>query len=178
MKENKLQDFVEHGQYSNRYYTGSKKINIFRIPIRRNRNEKQKFNKTDFSQGESSVSNLNEANTSRRSTSLSIYKGRTRGYSQKIRKHNNLAEFIVTNIESKDEVSEIPIVLNKNEIKATFTCKSNKSCNRYLFLKRRRKKVNFKKKFVDVIDVENYKQYNINEYLYDYADAKCSCLIY
>ena len=42
----------------------------------------------------------------------------------------------------------------------------------------KKKKVTFKNKFVNVIEVESYKKYNLNEELYDRADAKCACFIY
>ena len=44
--------------------------------------------------------------------------------------------------------------------------------------RRRVKKVRFKPNFVTVIDIESYKEYNLNEYWRDFGDAKCCCLIY
>ena len=49
--------------------------------------------------------------------------------------------------------------------------KSVKNLNRF-----KKKKVSFKNKFVDVIEIESYKKYYNN--FYDNADAKCSCIIF
>ena len=168
MNINQSQELFHHGQHSNRYFTGPKRIDIYRFPIRRHKKyKKEKSNRIEFIKDELSFSNQSEANTSRRS-SLSIYKGRTKGYNPKIRRNNNLSDFILSNnLSNRDEMSENTAVLNKIEIKGNDTIKSNKSSNRCLLLRRnrpRRKKVTFKRKFVEVIEVENYKKYNINEY--------------
>ena len=159
-----------------------KKIDISRSPIKRIRKTEDENNDRNvFSPEESPILNNNGENTSRKSVSLLVYKGRTRGFSQKIKRYNKLADMIVSDIGTKEDCSETPTILNKNEIKPTCTYKSNKLFNRFNFNKRkkfRKKKVKFKRKFVEVIEVENYKKYNLNDYLNDSANSKCSCLVY
>ena len=95
---------------------------------------------------------------------------RKRVYSQKF-KRNKLG-LIIRDIEPKDETSESHSIYFKNY--RTPISKSGKTLNRY-----RKKKVTFKNKLVCIIDVENYKKYNVNDDLYNKnADAKCTCLIY
>ena len=177
----KISKYIEQGQYSHTSYDSPRKIDIFRSPIKRIRKkEVEKNDRFDISSRIVTTSN-GEANTPRKSIPLSIYKARARGYSQKIRQHKDLTAFIIRDLEEKDEISENPPIFNKNTFRG-ISYKSNKSSNRFNFYKKnklKRKKVHFRKQFVDVIEVENYKRYNINEYLYfDYADAKCSCLVY
>ena len=46
--------------------------------------------------------------------------------------------------------------------------------------KKKIKKVTFKKKFVDIIEIESYKKYNLeNDFNSDYkTDTKCSCIVF
>ena len=103
-------------------------------------------------------------------------KEKRRFLSQKNVKFNDL---IISDIEANDEITISPQKLN--HLQRTPTTKSIKTTNqngqstkkRY-----RKKKVKFKHKFVNIINVESYKKYNINDRLYDSANAKCTCLIY
>ena len=59
--------------------------------------------------------------------------------------------------------------------------KSSKSVyqNNILKKKFKKKKLTFKKKFVDIVNIESYKKYNLNKSLNnDSEDTKCSCIIY
>ena len=153
------------------------KIDIFKSPVKkhiRKRSQSEKKLNYEFDTGNFIFM---EKSFSPRKNGASN-KGRRRGYSQKNVRYNNI---IISDIDAKDEVSNGHQVYNNKYIQRTPTYKSIKSFYHENSLKKkkyRKKKVNFRNKFVDIIEVESYKKYNINDGLYDNANAKCTCSIY
>ena len=100
---------------------------------------------------------------------------------RRILSHKNIkySNIIISDIDANDEQFFSPQKMNY--IQRTPTFKSIKSTNKNEPTKNnryRKKKVHFKHKFVNIIEVESYKKYNINNGLYDNANAKCTCIIY
>ena len=150
------------------------KIDIYKSPNKqkyRKRSEDDDLLHFDFDKGRFTFMKKNINENKKTDTLLSDGR-RKRIYSQKF-KRNKLG-LIIRDIEPKDETSESHSIYFKNYIHRTPISKSVKNLNRY-----RKKKVTFKNKFVSIIDVENYKKYNVNDDLYNRnADAKCTCIIY
>ena len=70
-----------------------------------------------------------------------------------------------------------PISKYKSPSKRSLSSKNAMSFPRKI--KKKKKKVNFKRKFVTIIDIESFKKYNMeNNCLYDKAEAKCTCFVY
>jgi hypothetical protein len=96
--------------------------------------------------------------------------------SQKYIKSNQL---ILKDIDAKDEISFSPKKFNY--IQQTSTFKSNMSispCGTVKKKKNGKKKVRFKNKLVNIIEIESFKKYNRNDGIYDNAHAKCTCIIF
>ena len=97
---------------------------------------------------------------------------------------------IISEIEPNEEDSENRTINNNNkDILGSPIPKFKSPTNRALSsmnvlsygrrIKAKKKKVNFKRKFVTVINIESYKKYNMeNNCLYDKAEAKCTCIVF
>ena len=153
------------------------KIDIFKSPVKKHiikRSQSEKKNIYNIDTGKFIF--MEKSYSPRKNGSPT--KGKRRGYSQKNVRYNNI---IISDIDAKDEVSNGPQLYNNRYIQRTPTYKSIKSFYHENSLKKKRyrkKKVNFKNIFVDIVEVESFKKYNINDGLYDNANAKCTCSIY
>ena len=115
-------------------------------------------------------------------TSIISYTNRS-----KMTKSKNLRQKIIANIilnnDPNGNSSEKSTAYTNNLKSIHGTKKLNNSCNKNqdknskLKLKGK-KKVNFKKNFVTIIQVESYKQYNVNKYFNNINCINCSCIIY
>lgn len=184
MKSNPPHEFFDYEKNLSRLLNSPSKVDIYKNRVQkryRKRSEDDNNFRFDFDTGKLIFMNKQKPKTPRRKEPLSFFKGRNRGYSLKNKRYDNISDLILSDIEPKNETSKNPSINNKKTIQRTSTFKSLKSLQRNNSLKRnrfRKKKVNFKPKLVDFIEVESYKKYNINEYLYDNADARCACLVY
>ena len=184
MKSNPSHEFFDYEKNLSRLLNSPIKVDIYKNPVQkryRKRSEDDNNFRFDFDTGKLIFMNKQRPKTPRKKDTFSFYKGRRRGYSLKNKRYYNINDLILNDIEPKDETSENPSINNKKTIQRASTFKSLKSLQRNNSLKRnrfRKKKVNFKPKLVDFIDVESYKKYNINKYLNDIGDAKCACLVY
>ena len=162
-------DFFDYEKNLSNLIDSQSKIDIYKSPKKtyrkRSDNDLLRF---DFDKGRLML--MNKYRNENQNPDNSITEGRKkRQYSHKI-KRNNKIDLIIKDIEPKDETSESHSIYFKNYIQRTPNSKSVKNLNKYRYKK---KKVTFKNKFVSIIDVENYKKYNVNEYLYNRnADAK------
>ena len=100
-------------------------------------------------------------------------------------KKRDEVELIISDIDQKDDFSDIRPLTKQVQLsqrtptlkpRSIFLLNSIKRSpnNRY----RKKKIVSFKTKFVDIIEVESYKKYNINRLLNETNEAKCTCFIY
>ncbi len=184
MKSNPSHEFFDYEKNLSRLLNSAIKVDIYKNTVQkryRKRSEDENNFRFDFDTGKLIFMNKQRPKTPRKKDTFSFYKGRSRGYSLKNNRYYNINDLILNDIEPKDETSENPSINNKKTIQRASTFKSLKSLQRNNSLKRnrfRKKKVNFKPKLVDFIDVESYKKYNINKYLNDIGDAKCACLVY
>ena len=160
------------------------KIEIYKSPNRdtsRKKNE-DKLLHYDSEKGKLVFQNKNKIYDIKKAESLTSLEGRRRGYSQRV-KRNNETDFIISDIDPKDEASDSRTLYNGKPKERGNSFKRGNSLIRLNSLKKninrfKKKKVSFKNKFVNVVEVESYKKYNLNDELYDRADAKCTCFIY
>ena len=144
------------------------KIEIYKSPNRKTHIKKIK--KVKF---ESDSDEEEEEEKIKKNKKNGFHTGRKRGNSQRIKRAKELI------ISDYDEINAEHILTNR-EMK-TPNIKSSKSVyqNNILKKKFKKKKVTFKKKFVDIVNIESYKKYNLNKSLNnDSEDTKCSCIIY
>ena len=163
-------DFFDYEKNLTNMLNNKNKIEIYATPNKRALRKK--------SEDEKSFNNNNKVYDIKKTDSLSLYEGGHRHFSQRLRRNND-TDLIISDI-SKDEGSDNPTLFNCKPSTKISGFRSGKSLARLNSLKRNnkfgKKKVSFKHGFVDIIQVESYKKYNLA--LYDNADAKCSCIIY
>ena len=99
--------------------------------------------------------------------------GRKRGNSHKIKKAK-ANELIISDIDDKEKTMDKAISNPQLKIPKIKSCKTIFPLKRHF---KKKKKVTFKTKFVNIIEVESYKKYNVNMSSNDDDDAKCSCSI-
>ena len=154
-------DFFDYEKNLRNIFDSENKIEIYRSPnkrcLRKNSQDETTF-QYDFVKGKINFNNNNNSEG-----------GIRRFYSQKIKRNIN-SELLINDISHKDEMSTNRPLYSNKYINRTGS-KSVKNLNRF-----RRKKVTFKNKLVNVIEIESYKKYNNN--FYDNADAKCACIIF
>ena len=122
----------------------------------------------------------------KKNDSILLYRERFRRYNHRNRKDNSISDMIISDIQPIEESNETRSIysnrnMNSPTIKMTPTSRGLSSLNIGNFSKKRlrKKKVNFKRKFVTIINIESYKKYNLeNNCLNDKAHANCTCLIY
>ena len=163
-------DFFDYEKNLTNMLNNKNKIEIYATPNKRALRKK--------SEDEKSFNNNNKVYDIKKTDSLSLYEGGRRHFSQRLRRNND-TDLIISDI-SKDEGSDNRTLFNCKPSTKISGFRSGKSIARLNSLKRNnkfgKKKVSFKHEFVDIIQVESYKKYNLA--LYDNADAKCSCIIY
>ena len=104
----------------------------------------------------------------------------------KMVKSKNLRKKLISNIilnNDQNANSSEKATNNTSHFKSINISKRlNNSCNKNLDKSSRaklkaKKNVNFKKNFVTIIQVESYKEYNVNKYLNNINCINCSCII-
>ena len=163
------------------------KIEIYKSPNRRDvvsrKKSEDKLYHYDLEKGKLVFHTKDKIYDIKKADSLSLLEGRRRGYSQRLKRNNNEIDFIISDIDPKDEASDSRTLYNGKPKERGHSFKRGNSLIRLNSLKRninrfKKKKVTFKNKLVNVVEVESYKKYNLNDALYDRADAKCTCFIY
>ena len=117
----------------------------------------------------------------KKNDSILLYRERFRRYNHRNRKDNSISDMIISDIQPIEESNETRSIYSNRNIKMPPTSRGLSSLNVGNFSKKklRKKKVNFKRKFVTIINIESYKKYNLeNNCLNDKAHANCTCLIY
>ena len=177
-------------------YTGTQN-NIYRNRIRRlrKRSEDEKNYRYDFEKGKLIYLNddKNTYNDIRKNDSIILYRERERirRFNHRAKRDNSISDMIISEIEQNEEESENRTVNNNNNKNILYSPipkfkspskRALSSMNVMSFgrkIKAKKKKVNFKRKFVTIIDIESFKKYNMeNNCLNDKAEAKCTCLVY
>ena len=163
-------DFFDYEKNLTNMLNNKSKIEIYASPNKKALRKK--------SEDDKSFHNNHKIYDIKKTDSLSLYEGRRRGFSHRLRRNND-TDLIISDI-SKDEGSDNRTLYNGKHATKISGFRSGKSISRLYSLKKNnkfgKKKVSFKNGFVDIIQVESYKKYNLA--LYDNADAKCSCIIY
>ena len=163
-------DFFDYEKNLTNMLNNKSKIEIYGTPNKKVLRKK--------SEDDKSFPNNHKIYDIKKTDSLSLYEGRSRGFSHRLRRNID-TDLIISDI-SKDEGSDNRTLFNGKHATKISGFRRGKSIARLNSLKRNnkfgKKKVSFKNGFVDIIQVESYKKYNLS--LYDNADAKCSCIIY
>lgn len=139
----------------------------------RNKSAKNNIYNFDFDTGKIKYKEKNYCSPKKKRISLKVGK---RYCSQKNITSNQL---ILRDIEAKDEINFSPKKFSY--IQQTSTFKSNISLSQCGTVKKKKngkKKVRFKNQLVNIIEIESFKKYNINDGIYDNAHAKCACIIF
>ena len=189
-----IDDINEYEKGTNRPSYHSIQNNIYRSRIRRfrKRSEDEKSYKYDFEKGKLIYFNddKNTYNDIRKNDSIILYRERIRRFNHRAKRDNSVSDMIISEFEPNEEDSDNR-TLNNNSRNILYspipkfqspskrTPSSMNDMNFRRRIKTKKKKVNFKRKFVTIIDIESYKKYNMeNNCLNDKAEAKCTCLIY
>jgi hypothetical protein len=189
-----IDDINEYEKGTNRPSYNSIQNNIYRSRIRRfrKRSEDEKNYKYDFEKGKLIYFNddKNTYNDIRKNDSIILYRERIRRFNHRAKRDNSVSDMIISEFEPNEEDSDNR-TLNNNSRNILYspipkfqspskrTPSSMNDMNFRRRIKTKKKKVNFKRKFVTIIDIESYKKYNMeNNCLNDKAEAKCTCLIY
>jgi hypothetical protein len=189
-----IDDINEYEKGTNRPSYNSIQNNIYRSRIRRfrKRSEDEKNYKYDFEKGKLIYFNddKNTYNDIRKNDSIILYRERIRRFNHRAKRDNSVSDMIISEFEPNKEDSDNR-TLNNNSRNILYspipkfqspskrTPSSMNDMNFRRRIKTKKKKVNFKRKFVTIIDIESYKKYNMeNNCLNDKAEAKCTCLIY
>lgn len=177
-------DFFDYGKNLSNLLNSKGKIEIYISPNKRlrKRSEDDKFFQFHKDKEKFIFMNKFKSYDIRKTDSMTLLEGRRR-FNNKTWKKNNDTELIISDIDPKDESSDNPTLYNGRRNKRIFNYKSAKNVISFNALKKnidktKKKKVSFANKFATIIDVESYKKYNVNEFLGDNADTKCTCLIY
>ena len=189
-----IDDINEYEKGTNRPSYNSIQNNIYRSRIRRfrKRSEDEKNYKFDFERGKLIYFNddKNIYDDIRKNDSIILYRERIRRFNHRAKRDNSVSDMIISEFEPNEEDSDNR-TLNNNSRNILYspipkfqspskrTPSSMNDMNFRRRIKTKKKKVNFKRKFVTIIDIESYKKYNMeNNCLNDKAEAKCTCLIY
>jgi hypothetical protein len=189
-----VDDNIEYEKGTNRPNFIGSPNNIYRNRVRRfrKRSEDEKNYKFDFERGKLLYFNedKNTYNDMRKNDSIILYRERMRRFNHRPKRDNSISDMIISEIEPNEESSDnrtinnnsrkilcSPIQKFKSPSKRTLSSMNVMSFARKI--KAKKKKVNFKRKFVTIIDIESYKKYNMeNNCFNDKAEAKCTCLVY
>ena len=187
-------DNIEFEKGTNRPNYNDTQKNIYRNRVRRLRkiSEDEKNYKFDFERGKLIYFNdaKNIYDDIRKNDSIILYRERMRRFNHRAKRDNSISDMIISEIEPNEESSDnrtinnnsrkilcSPIQKFKSPSKRTLSSMNVMSFARKI--KAKKKKVNFKRKFVTIIDIESFKKYNMeNNCLNDKAEAKCTCLVY
>ena len=189
-----VDDNIEYEKGTNRPNFIGSPNNIYRNRVRRfrKRSEDEKNYKFDFERGKLLYFNedKNTYNDMRKNDSIILYRERMHRFNHRAKRDNSISDMIISEIEPNEESSDnrtinnnsrkilcSPIQKFKSPSKRTLSSMNVMSFARKI--KAKKKKVNFKRKFVTIIDIESYKKYNMeNNCFNDKAEAKCTCLVY
>ena len=187
-------DNIEFEKGTNRPNYNDTQKNIYRNRVRRLRkiSEDEKNYKFDFERGKLIYFNddKNIYDDIRKNDSIILYRERMRRFNHRAKRDNSISDMIISEIEPNEDDTDnrtinnnsrkilcSPIQKFKSPSKRTLSSMNVMSFARKI--KAKKKKVNFKRKFVTIIDIESYKKYNMeNNCFNDKAEAKCTCLVY
>ena len=192
-----------NARYINNYSTRNNNINqsyfnrneldidIYKSPFNsyRKRSEDEKNYKYDFDIDKLIISDnyRNRRNNILKKDEILLNRERYHRLNNKNKRDNTSPDIILSDFNQNCEYSESKIInnninyspLNNNNINTSRIYSPIKYRNSFKKKRFRKKKVNFKKKFVTIINVESYKKYNMEtNFFNDKSDAKCTCLIY
>ena len=191
-----VDDNIIYEKGTNRPNFNSIQNNIYRNRVRkfRKRSEDEKNYKYDFERGKLIYFNddKNSYNDIRKNDSIILYRERMRRFNHRVKRDNSISDMIISEIEPNEEDNDNRTINNNNNSRNILCSPIPKykspsrrtlsSMNVMSFARKKKakkKKVNFKRKFVTIIDIESFKKYNMeNNCLYDKAEAKCTCLVY
>ena len=145
--------------------------------LRKKGSEDEKFIKFDREKEKYIFMNKIKAYDIRKTDSFTHQEGKKHFYN----KRSNDTELIISDMDPRNESYENHFLNNGKRNR--YNSKSVKNVIRFSSIKRKlnkskKKKVTFANKFVEIIDIENYKKYYRNEYWGDNAIARCTCIIY
>ena len=191
-----VDDNIGYDKETNRFSLNSSPNNIYRKRIKRfrKRSEDEKNYNYDFERGKLIYNNDNIYlnNDLKKNDSMILYRERERmrRFNHRVKRDNSISDMIISEIEQKEEESENRTINDNNKnILCSPIPKFKSPTNRALSsmnvmnfgrrIRAKKKKVNFKRKFVTIINIESFKKYNMeNNCFNDKAEAKCTCLIY
>ena len=121
--------------------------------------------------------------------SMTLYKNKLKKIEKNNKREYSASEIMMTtkddnekNTDNNPILSKMKMVSKVSSSKELDSLMNNKFINlRSIKInKKRAKKVTFKKNFVNIVEIESYKKYNIDNNLTpnDKADTKCTCLIF
>ena len=123
--------------------------------------------------------------------SMILYKDRLKNSQNSIKKENSMSDLITNSIDynndkATDNHSFFPNLKMKSKLPTSggvgiSLATKYKNINKIKIKKKKPKKVTFKKKFVIYVDIESYKQYNLENCCLndnDKTETKCTCFIY
>ena len=168
-----ISEFFDYEKNLNNLLNNKNEIEIFNSPKKKRYRKKTEDEQLHYDFENKRLTFMKKENEIKKTDTLINEGRRRRGYSHKIKRNNNNVDFIIKDIDPKDEISDNPSLFFKKSTLRTHSS-SKKNCYKY-----RKKKVSFKHKFVNIIEVENFKKYNVNDDFYNNkAKALCSCIIY
>ena len=123
--------------------------------------------------------------------SMILYKDKLKNSQMNIKKENSMSDLITNSIDyNNDKTTDSHSFFSNFKMKSKLPTSGGtgmslaakyKNINRIKIKKKKSKKVTFKKKFVTYVDVESYKQYNLENCCLndnDKTETKCTCFIY
>ena len=173
--------------------------NIIRIQNEYLKNLEKKFGKKfndidnyryDLENGKlSSTCEEKVSNENPKIDSMTLYKNKLKKLEKDNKREYSASEIMMTtkddnekNTDNNPILSKMKMVSKVSSSKELDSLMNNKFINlRSIKInKKRAKKVTFKKNFVNIVEIESYKKYNIDNNLTpnDKADTKCTCLIF
>lgn len=173
--------------------------NIIRIQNEYLKNLEKKFGKKfndidnyryDLENGKlSSTCEEKVSNENPKIDSMTLYKNKLKRLEKNNKREYSASEIMMTtkddnekNTDNNPILSKMKMVSKVSSSKELDSLMNNKFINlRSIKInKKRAKKVTFKKNFVNIVEIESYKKYNIDNNLTpnDKADTKCTCLIF
>lgn len=173
--------------------------NIIRIQNEYLKNLEKKFGKKfndidnyryDLENGKlSSTCEEKVSNENPKIDSMTLYKNKLKKLEKNNKREYSASEIMMTtkddnekNTDNNPILSKMKMVSKVSSSKELDSLMNNKFINlRSIKInKKRAKKVTFKKNFVNIVEIESYKKYNIDNNLTpnDKADTKCTCLIF
>ena len=173
--------------------------NIIRIQNEYLKNLEKKFGKKfndidnyryDLENGKlSSTCEEKVSNENPKIDSMTLYKNKLKRLEKNNKREYSASEIMMTtkddnekNTDNNPILSKMKMVSKVSSSKELDSLMNNKFINlRSIKINKKRiKKVTFKKNFVNIVEIESYKKYNIDNNLTpnDKADTKCTCLIF